>query len=173
MEEKFATRLKLFMESINVPSGQFADMCDIPRPSFSQLLTGRNQKVSDVLIRKIHLAYPELSVSWLMFGEGPMLTTQLRKEENNDKGLGKSSDESSNPKDSPIEGINSSGFSNVNALTNLQNSSNNNIYQQLEENKKILELQLQIEKMQKNPRRVAQITVYYDDSTFETFIPSK
>ncbi|MDE6290805.1 MAG: hypothetical protein K2M16_04675, partial [Muribaculaceae bacterium] len=63
--------------------------------------------------------------------------------------------------------------SNVRGLTQPQDIGNRDIYQQLEENKKILELQLQIEKLQKNPRRVAQITVYYDDSTFETFIPAK
>ena len=71
------------------------------------------------------------------------------------------------------------GYSNVNGLTQPQNNPNNNIIQQLEENKKILELQLQIEKlklqlanMTENPRKVASITVYYDDSTFETFVPT-
>ena len=172
MEENFATRLKLFMESINVQSSQFADMCDIPRPSFSQLLSGRNQKVSDTLIRKIHSAYPELSVMWLMFGEGPMLSIQDKnssdanvKEKSAKEGT-LFQDVSDNVKEDPE-------FSKLNALNQAQNSSKNNIYQQLEDNKKILELQLQIEKLQKNPRRVAQITVYYDDSTFETFVPSK
>ncbi|GFI58835.1 hypothetical protein IMSAG025_02299 [Muribaculaceae bacterium] len=32
---------------------------------------------------------------------------------------------------------------------------------------------MEIEKMRKNPRKVVQITVYYDDSTFETFYPGK
>ena len=35
------------------------------------------------------------------------------------------------------------------------------------------ELMREIEKMRKNPRKVIQITVYYDDSTFETFYPGK
>ena len=78
MEENFATRLKLFIESINVPTTQVADLCDIPRPSFSQLLSGRNQKVSDVLIKKIHKAFPDLSIMWLMFGEGTMLSSEER-----------------------------------------------------------------------------------------------
>ncbi|MDE5586438.1 MAG: hypothetical protein K2I92_08940, partial [Muribaculaceae bacterium] len=62
---------------------------------------------------------------------------------------------------------------NVRGLNNPINAPDQSIIQQLEDNKKILELQLQIEKLKKNPRRVAQITVYYDDSTFETFIPAK
>ncbi|MDE6637796.1 MAG: hypothetical protein K2K32_06135 [Muribaculaceae bacterium] len=173
MEENLATRLKLFMDSIRVPSTQFADMCEIARPSFSQLLSGRNQKVSDVLIKKIHSAYPDLSVMWLMFGEGPMLTA------NNKNGSFNSTSEeklTENPDDIP-EKLNNDTINsvqpNVKGLTKGNNQSEDSLYQQLENNKKILELQLQIEKMQKNPRRVEQITVYYDDSTFETFVPKK
>ena len=173
MEENLATRLKLFMDSIRVPSTQFADMCEIARPSFSQLLTGRNQKVSDVLIKKIHAAYPELSVMWLMFGEGPMLTANMSSGQSNDE-----NSEKINKNHRVISGSSNTDkekteYPNVSDLTKGQNTSESTLYQQLENNKKILELQLQIEKMQKNPRRVSQITVYYDDSTFETFIPSK
>ena len=173
MEENFATRLKLFIDSINIPTTQFADMCDIPRPSFSQLLSGRNQKVSDVIIRKIHKAYPDLSVMWLMFGEGTMLHSEQKPIEITKTESDKTSPETQKNQESSNSVQTSIGYSNVNGLTQAQNPHNSSIFQQLEENKKILELQLQIEKMQKNPRRVAQITVYYDDSTFETFIPMK
>lgn len=70
----FVNRLKFFMENGNITISQFADTCRIPRPTMSQILNGRNKKVSDELISKIHAAYPELSVLWLMFGEGDMLT---------------------------------------------------------------------------------------------------
>lgn len=67
------SRLKTFISYLSVPVTQFADTCTIARPTLSQLLNGRNKKVSDELIGKIHEAYPELSVLWLMFGEGKML----------------------------------------------------------------------------------------------------
>ena len=67
------SRLKTFINHLNIPVTQFADNCSIPRPTLSQLLNGRNKKVSDELIGKIHETYPELSVLWLMFGEGDML----------------------------------------------------------------------------------------------------
>ncbi len=67
------SRLKQYIQFKQIPVTQFADTCEIPRPSMSQLLNGRNKKVSDELIRKIHSAYPDLSVMWLMFGEGSML----------------------------------------------------------------------------------------------------
>jgi len=67
------SRLRKFIDHLNIPVTQFADTCRIPRPTLSQLLNGRNKKVSDELIGKIHEAYPELSVLWLMFGEGTMV----------------------------------------------------------------------------------------------------
>lgn len=68
-----ASRLKRFLEANKITNSQFADTCEIPRPTVTQLLNGRNKKVSDEVIRKIHAAYPALSVMWLMFGEEPML----------------------------------------------------------------------------------------------------
>ncbi len=66
------SRLKLFLAHNGISNSTFADTCDIPRPTLSQLLNGRNKKVSDELITKIHNAYPALSVMWLMFGDGDM-----------------------------------------------------------------------------------------------------
>jgi len=66
------SRLKHFIDTHGIPITQFADKCLIPRPTLSQLLNGRNKKVSDEVIAKIHAAYPSLSVMWLMFGEGDM-----------------------------------------------------------------------------------------------------
>ncbi|MBR5171159.1 MAG: helix-turn-helix transcriptional regulator [Muribaculaceae bacterium] len=67
------TRLKMFLQQAGISNSQFADTCDIPRPTLSQLLNGRNKKVSDEVIGKIHRAYPSLNVMWLMFGDGEML----------------------------------------------------------------------------------------------------
>lgn len=68
-----SSRLRQFMEYMNIPVTKFADSCLIPRPSMTQLLKGRNKKVSDEVITKIHQAYPQLSVMWLLFGEGDMM----------------------------------------------------------------------------------------------------
>lgn len=168
MKENFATRLKLFMDSIGVSSSQFADLCEIPRPSFSQLLSGRNQKVSDVIISKIHSAYPDLSVTWLLFGEGKMTneSSEIAQEtESEVKNPEKILENPGNPSDY-------SENSNLRGLTMPENHQKASVIQQIEDNKKILDLQLEIDNLQKNPRKVTQITVYYDDSTFETFFPA-
>ncbi len=66
------TRLKLFLKENGIGNAQFADTCAIPRPTVSQLLNGRNKKVSDEIISKIHNGYPKLNIMWLMFGDGGM-----------------------------------------------------------------------------------------------------
>ena len=66
------SRLKRFLQQSGIANSQFADNCEIPRPTLSQLLNGRNKKVSDEVIAKIHRAYPHLNIMWLMFGDGDM-----------------------------------------------------------------------------------------------------
>lgn len=68
----FVTRLKQYIEHKQLQNSQVADMAGIPRPTLSQLLTGRNKKVSNELIVKLHSAFPSLNVLWLLFGDGPM-----------------------------------------------------------------------------------------------------
>lgn len=67
------SRLKFYLDSRQISVTQFADECGIPRPTGSQLLAGRNKKVSNEIIEKIHAAYPELNTVWLLFGEGDMV----------------------------------------------------------------------------------------------------
>jgi len=65
-------RLRAFMEYIGLSNTQFADRAGIPRPTLSQILSGRNKKINNELIDKLHCAFPRLNVIWLLFGEGSM-----------------------------------------------------------------------------------------------------
>lgn len=68
-----AHRLKTYIDYLGLTSSQFADMASIPRPTLSQLLTGRNKSISTDLVSKIHEAFPELNIAWLLFSEGDMV----------------------------------------------------------------------------------------------------
>lgn len=67
------SRIRTFIEAMNLTSSQAADQAGIPRPSFSQILTGRNRKISNEVIAQLHQAFPTLNVLWLLFGQGDML----------------------------------------------------------------------------------------------------
>lgn len=165
-EGTVATRLKVFMESIGLSHSQFADRCGIPRPTLSQLLSGRNKKISDLLVGQIHQAFPDLSVLWLLFGEGNMTISIA---ESPDFSLDPISDisifegvrpaENSEAKEKGLEMPTNSGQVHGNNAFNYQieNAFSGG----------------QINESAPKPRKVIQITVYYDDSTFDTFYPER
>lgn len=70
--DNIAIRLKLLIRDLDITNSEFADKCGFSRATLSQLLTGRNKKISDVMISLIHDTYPDLSILWLLFDEGPM-----------------------------------------------------------------------------------------------------
>lgn len=177
-----AERLKLFIERKGLSYSQFADMCGIPRPSLSQLLTGRNKKISDILVGQIHNMFPELSIVWLLFGEGqmeneigPAPQNRYQERENSyDEGLlsaGRNSDSDSKKiVFSPSGGLSSEKMKSQGLRNYAEMPEISDIKVEKLQNK-IKELQTQIENLKKNPRKVSHITVYYEDSTFETFFP--
>lgn len=63
-------RINSFIEESNLTRSQFADACGIPRPTISQMLSGKNKKIGDDVISVIHKTYPEIPMMWLLFGEG-------------------------------------------------------------------------------------------------------
>ena len=161
-EENVAVRLKLFMDQMGISNSQFADQCGIPRPSLSQLLNGRNKKISDVIVRQIHERYPELSVLWLMFGEGNMLnptplSTALASE--GEKFMDDDADDDENFEE--------------NELTAPINISQVSMNKAVKDVFRTTEIASKIDKNSSNPRKVRSITVFYDDNSYETFIPSK
>lgn len=181
-ETNVADRLKLFIEMKGLTYAQFADMCGIPRPSLSQLLTGRNKKISDVMVGQIHNMFPELSIVWLLFGEGPLLDPNKMKSANSNEETpreyadGFFSFENTEPADAKkivfsTDGKSEDENSKETGLNRASEILHHVEYKAEKLQGKIKELQSQIELMKKNPRKVVQITVYYDDNTFETFFP--
>lgn len=161
-ETNVAVRLKHFMESKELAITQFADMCGIPRPSLSQLLRGRNKKLSDVIVKQIHDRFPELSVLWLMFGEGemllpapinPALVSEAEKfmDENTDMGSDPALAASNTP----------DMASNYSVLMNVSNNTKN------------VSEKSGLAARQSVPRKVCSITVFYDDNSYEVFYPDK
>lgn len=157
------TRLKSFIDSHRIPVTQFADQCGIPRPTLSQLLNGRNKKVSDEVVAKIHAAYPDLSIMWLLFGEGamesgepPVSAAALTENE---------SMMSQQPADSdrldftgpyvPQTDFYESEHSENAAIANEKKST----------------ITFAPDRSERSGKRVVNIVVYYDDRSYESFVP--
>lgn len=166
---------------MQIPVTQFADTCKIPRPTLSQLLNGRNKKVSDELITKIHEAYPQLSVMWLMFGEGDMLTVE--------------NIEISEPKNTNLFDFNEAEDADTVPNTNQLEFENpvtddaaNSFAPQQSEPLSVNSLPEEVNSLQlgnlvrekKNTvsfdttstKKIVNIIIYYNDNSFESFVPS-
>ena len=74
------TRLNEFVNQRKLSSSQFADLLGIPRPSMSQILNGRNKKISNEFFEKLHQAFPDLDLMWLMFGETSNVSSNDKQE---------------------------------------------------------------------------------------------
>ncbi len=166
-EDNVAIRLKGFIDSQGLTNSQFADQCRIPRPSLSQIISGRNKKISDGIVGQIHAAFPMLSVLWLLFGEGNMIVDLPADSAGGDREPNLFTD----TLDLSGNGSKPEKYANVNALTQGLPTTQNTVSKDVICEQKNAELLKEIEKMRKNPRKVSHITVYYDDSTFETFYP--
>ena len=190
------TRLKEFINYLSIPVTQFADNCSIPRPTLSQLLNGRNKKVSDELIGKIHDAYPNLSVLWLMFGEGDMLhnsnieisrpkndvdpvnsSTQATVKEENKASIEFNSLFSQNPAEklAPTENTKEISFGTTLDFTADANLQKDNQRMTLGADFNDANNTPSTNTITFNPdsnRKIVNIIVYYSDNSFESFVPN-
>ena len=171
------SRLKRFLEQNGISNSQFADTCEIPRPTLSQLLNGRNKKVSDEVISKIHAAYPALNIMWLMFGDGEMFISHGANSSGNDV----SQNLSKTPQNGNLfMGINSAENSSSNSsrqpstISFDDDNSNRN-------NNGAIALSNALQSIARGTgssptsssqgRRIVNIMIFYDDNSFEQIVP--
>lgn len=160
------SRLIQFRNYTQLSNSQFADLAKIPRPTLSQFLTGRNKRLSDELAAKLHVAFPNLNMMWLLFGEGNMLINP-NIEISADK-FGKITKESPtlSPENESV-GVYKSLFSDIHkndTITENNSKTGANI--------DFNELTPKIEKKNNTTKTVKFVMVVYSDFSQEIFIPS-
>lgn len=182
------SRLKQFLQQNGIAISQFADNCQIPRPTLSQLLNGRNKKVSDEVIAKIHHSYPSLNIMWLMFGDGDMFvpnanmldipSVQLDESGANALDLDLRSKNSTQPRQSSIsfdddERQSGSAQSSRQAPRGFaQDSAVSDMVRTLQTVMSGGSSATQPRHTKGDKRRVVNIIVYYNDQSFEIFGPN-
>lgn len=170
------SRLKKFMDFRQIAISQFADSCNIPRPTISQILNGRNKKVSDELIGKIHATFPDLSVVWLMFGEGDMITQSNIKtsEPLNETRL--TFDDAQLAEHEILTSDDESFSETTDFFSEKSENDTNSEYSPISDNSATNTPASDIAKAISNKieptKKITSIVVFYADSTFQTFIPS-
>ena len=174
------SRLKFFLTQNGIANSTFADTCGIPRPTLSQLLNGRNKKVSDELIAKIHAAYPSLNIMWLMFGDGDVFVPNANSLNSSESSQLAENSNFSEPLASPRE----NGHSSQTAIS--FNDDDNSYQRQAQPIQPTAALSAVLQNMARSgvkaapikgsksadaPRKVSSIMVFYSDNSFEVFNP--
>jgi len=167
-------RIRKIMESQHMTQQVFAQTIGLSPATLSSIYNGRTNptlNIVDAIKKKI----PNISTDWLMFGQGEMYISAVQPDSTSNASA---SSETSTPEhlgqvqrmafefepypDSPQNGFRSPQSDNPPSL-NLGGVRNT-----LSE-----KLRTEVKQVDKPQRRVIEIRVFYDDQTWETFVPQK
>jgi transcriptional regulator with XRE-family HTH domain len=167
------TRLKQFMDYTQLPSSQFADLAQIPRPTLSQIMNGRNKKISNELIAKLHEAFPQLNVMWLMFGDGDMVNEeniQFSEPQNEQNLFTQPAQQTIFQQDSPD---NADNFDDADFVQSTQNAVKEVLDSAQTPSKTVQTTQTTpaLTVVADKSKKIASIMVFYTDQSFERFEP--
>lgn len=90
-------RISLVLRTKNISPSVLADELGVQRSGISHILNGRNKPSLD-FIQKLIKLYPDISIQWILFGEGPMMNPYpTGKAEAREIGSGNSAPEKTKP----------------------------------------------------------------------------
>ena len=150
------------MEDQHMTQQVFADFLQQSPATLSSIFNGRTRPTLQV-IDAIKSKIPDISIEWLLYGTGDMYISHPQGAEDSILGGQMSGQEQTLNFDSPLS-------SNNNVL---QNSVQNVGFQQGVKSTHPEIVREEIKIVDKQPRKVTEIRVYYDDQTYETFVPAK
>ncbi len=143
-------RIKMLMEKENMTSGAFAESIGIQQSTLSHILNGRNKPSLDVIM-KVHQKYSSIDLEWLLYGNGN-LNEQSQKSISMDF-LPSLFDE------------NAINTSNVSAEREYRKEMP---LREPDYNTKE-PVKQEVKYIERPPRKITEIRIFFDDNTYETF----
>jgi transcriptional regulator with XRE-family HTH domain len=155
-------RIRIIMEDKHMTQQVFADFLQQSPATLSSIFNGRTRPTLNI-IDSIKTKIPDISIEWLLYGTGDMYISHP---DAADPGLLEGQNSAQEPMinfDSPAPVV-----SQV-----LQNPILTSPYQQGVKSTHAEITKEEVKIIDKTPRKVTEIRVYYDDQTYETFVPAK
>ncbi len=177
-------RIRLIMEYLQLSQQDFASRLGISPASLSSIFTGRTNPTNNH-VNAIHREFPEINVNWLMFGEGEMLAAPI-----SPLGGDATVSSSSSMEDEEISlanaqanakigdgGVQPSLFdvlpeSQTQVQLNNRTSLQDPAYETSARLRHASNLRMPVINIDKQTRKIKEIRVFFDDGTFEAFVPS-
>ena len=165
-------RIRRIMESKQMSQQEFAQKLELSPASLSSIFTGRTNPTNKHA-QAIHKAFPEVSINWLMFGEGDMYSSASA-------AIDLSTSYDANPSvnnaydGSSVEASYRNEASGISQPTifDIPMSSSHDISSAYRSNENSKNLS-KVKNHDIVRRAVKEIRVFYDDGTYESFAPSK
>lgn len=157
-------RIRKIMEDVKMSQQDFAAKLGISPASLSSIFTGRTNPTNNH-VQAIHKAFPYISVNWLLFGEGEMFTT-IKDEEQAATDMSHGASGASGgaaPASSLFDDMPMPMSAPLGATENVQRPMPQAVAPRTVETVKIVD---------KVVRKIREIRVFFDDGTYETFVPS-
>ena len=152
-------RISQIMQTVQMKQNEFANALGISPSSLSSILNGHTSPTANT-VQAIHRRFPEISITWLMFGEGDMYQDSP---EGNDRvvnsrmGAGNQSDSDQTKMDGLLQ------FSGE-----AQEISPEQTAAELAQPNQVI-IRETVKYIDKPQRKITEILVHYDDGTFESF----
>ena len=173
-------RIRSIMQSMRLSQQDFANRLGISAASLSSIFTGRTNPTNNHVMA-VHRAFPEININWLMFGEGEMMAAVAPGEEGKD---GEGSATASAPEGladdaaTPTVTVQHSSLFSAqapqaapapfSAQTAVGTTRRDTPFHQ----RRAAELSVNTINIDRKERKIKEIRVFFDDGTYESFVPS-
>jgi transcriptional regulator with XRE-family HTH domain len=149
------------MESQHMTQQVFADYIGVGAATLSSIFNDRTRPTLNI-VEAIKKKIPNINTDWLMFGSGGMYQT----DQDADDAPSAPSTESQRPSSGMLDFDSQASPTPINVVSQYQNSNSvrNTRPEIVREEVKIVD---------RPQRRVIEIRVFYDDQTWDTFVPAK
>lgn len=176
-------RIKNVMDYAKLSQQDFSHKLGVSPASLSSIFTGRTNPTNNH-VQAIHRVFPEINVSWLLFGEGEMLQSGERSAENavilgdsvasgeeeqagaaSIDGMGLLFSDAPEANGAAVSGISTAPVATPVSAASAKREA---AYQRRAESRQA-EAARQFDRV---PRKIKEIRVFFDDGTYEAFVPS-
>lgn len=161
-------RIRQIMEAQHMSQQVFANAIGTTPATLSGIFNDRTRPTINI-IESIKRTFPDISLEWLMFGDGEMYGSKIRGAEAQEAG-GQGDDLSLKFVQDGQQQIFDFGAAPAPTTSSPRLAAQNfngvrNTRQEI--------VREEVKKVDKTPRHVTEIRVYYDDQTWESFVPAK
>ncbi|MBO5134730.1 MAG: helix-turn-helix transcriptional regulator [Bacteroidaceae bacterium] len=166
-------RIRSLMKSVEMSQQDFANKLEIAPASLSNIFTGKTNPTNNHVMA-IHRAFPEVNINWLLFGEGEMYNVEPEFDlsSSSDLSLSNSGEQTTmNPLPPSYPNL-FQGYpleeQTAKSMSATLRGKRDGAPQKTSGNQYLMSENI----IDKPIRKIKEIRVFFDDGTYESFVPS-